>query len=163
MAIHAREPLHVRRFARVAAFTAVATFALGAFAPAPASACGHGGGGYGLEGLAYVVGVAAITVVTVDVGFVAHDVYEATQHNRVGKTFAIVETIIAIPQLLIFYSLSRERSLETPAVLFGLVPTGMFIHGLATLATPEHDTTGSSSSPLVMTHEGAALTAVGHF
>lgn len=150
------------RWARVAVFTGVTVYALAAFAPTPARACGRGNG-YGLESLAYLAVGTAVVFGATDVGFVAHDVYEASKGERVGTTFAVVETIIAVPQILIFYALASDRSVRTPAILIGLVPTGMFIHGVATLSAPQHDTNGSGSAPLTMTSDGAALTAIGHF
>ena len=155
MTLHPREARKSGQTVRVTAFTSAAAFALATFAPPggmrEARACGHGGGGYGLEGLAYAAVVVATTIVVVDVGFATYDVVKAAKHERASDGMATAELLVMLPQSLLFFSVASSESHGGTWFAIGMVPTLMAIHGAGTLAAPRHDdapTTGTAGAAL---------------
>ncbi|MEO7094434.1 MAG: hypothetical protein ABI175_14360, partial [Polyangiales bacterium] len=114
----------------VAVFTGAAAFALATFAPPGGLEEAHAtgsGGNYGLEGLAYVAGAVALTLLAVDVGFAAHDIYRASNRQRVSDGMAVAELLVMVPQSILFFTLAATENNQSKTMWLGIgmVPTIM--------------------------------------
>jgi hypothetical protein len=141
---------------RVAAFAGALSFAGAAIAPHPAQACGRGGGSYGLEGLAVAVAIVGVVVVATDVGFGVYDIAKGVNHERVSDGYAAAEIIVMLPQSVLFYSAGADNDARDAGTYwtFGLIPTAMLVHGIATLSTKKssEEVVSKSGAPLSSPH-----------
>jgi hypothetical protein len=139
---------------RSLAFTCALSLTTAAIAQ-PANACGRGGLYGGLEALAYVAAAVGVVFVATDLGFGIYDVSKAAKHERVSDGYATAEIIVMLPQSLVFYSLGADEKGDRETFwTFGLVPTAMLVHGVASLSTKksEGEVVSKSGAPLSTSH-----------